>query len=198
MLWCFPPVPLCNISCSLTWRGLTSQPGPHPSALLILPPHFSSLFYATMKTNSLQLCPPHTIFVSCLFAFVQAVPFSYFLFILLFSLTFWSLLADMHSINYYMTAPQPGWELQVSTALLQLYILYIYCSLFSASVCVLSWPVHEFLEGKYCVYFIYVLSVPRTALGKYWQTLFLGWGEEKEWVGGWMDDALKGNTTWWA
>ena len=104
MLWCFPPLPLCDISCSLTWRGLTSQPGPHPNALLILSPHFSSPFYATMKTNSLQLCPPHTIFVSCL----QAVPFSHFLFILLFSLTFWSLLADMHSINCYMTVPQPG------------------------------------------------------------------------------------------
>lgn len=71
-----------------------------------LPPHFSSL--PTMKTNSLQLCPTHTIFVSCLFAFVQAIPFSHFLFILLFPLTFWSLLADMHPINYYMTAP-PVW-----------------------------------------------------------------------------------------
>ena len=187
MLWCFPPLPLCDISCSLTWRGLTSQPGPHPNALLILPPHFSSPFYATMKTNSLQLCPPHTIFVSCLFAFVQAVPFSHFLFILLFSLTFWSLLADMHAINCYMTAPQPGWELQASTALLQLCILYIYCSLFSASVRVLSWPVHEFLEANT----VFISSTYYQCPGQLWANtsrhrFWGGVGRRNGWVDGRM------------
>ena len=150
---------------------------------------------------TLQLCPTHTIFVSCLFAFDQAVPFSHFLFILLFSLTFWSLLADMHSINYYMTAA-PAWMRRGPSFHGTSAALYscIYCSLFSASVpCLVlasSWVLGRQIL---CLFHLHIIS----AQGQLWANsrrhlLFLGWGEEKEWVGGWTDGALKGNTTRWA
>lgn len=67
------------------------------------------------------------------------------------------------------------------------FLFSICTALYSQQVfCVLSWPVHEFLEGKYCVHLIYILSVPKTALGKYYQTLTVsgvGW----EGMGGWID-----------
>lgn len=139
------------------------------------------------ETNSLQLYLPHTIFVSCLFAFVQAIPFSPFLFILLFPLTFWSLLADIpHQLLHDCTPSLDEESSKLPTAPLQLSILYMH-ALCSQQVfyCVLAWPVHEFLEGKYCVHLIYIYY---QCPGQLWakcprHLLFLGWGE-KEWVGG--------------
>ena len=146
----------------------------------------SLLIPPTMKTNSLQLCPTHTIFVSCLFAFVQAIPFSHFLFILLFPLTFWSLLADMHSINYYMTAP-PAWmrrapSFQSTSA--ALYSLYVLLSVLSK--CSVSCPGQFMSSWKANI--VFISSTYYQCPGQLWANtsrhlLFLGWGE-KEWVGG--------------
>lgn len=146
-------------------RGLTSQPGPCPSALLHLTSHPLLCYSENQPCSS---APTHTIFVSCLFAFVQAVPFSHFLFILLFSLTFWSLLADMHSINYYMTAP-PAWMRRAPSfhgTSAALYSLYLLLSILSK--CSVSCPGQFMSSWKANIVFISstYYQCPGTALGK--------------------------------
>ena len=161
---------------------------PMSQRLSHLPPHFSSPFYATAKTNSAAL--PHTHHLCFfLFAFVQAVPFSHFLFILLFSLTFWSLLADMHSINYYMTMP-PAWMRRApsfhSTSAV-LYSLYLLLSILSK--CSVSCPGQFMSSWKAnIVFIIYILSVLRDSFGQIVADTYYFWGGVKRrngWVDGW-------------
>lgn len=166
MLWCFPLVPLCNTSWPLMWRGLTSHPGPCPSVLLIC--HFTS--HPPYNENQLFAALPHTHHLCfmplCLcpsYSFQSLSLHSAFPFNLLEPISWHALHQLLHDCT-----PSLDEESSKLPKHFCSFIFSICTALCSQQVfCVLSWPVHEFLEGKYCVYFIYILSVPRTALGKY-------------------------------
>lgn len=147
-------------------------------------------FYATVKTNPAAL--PHTHHL-CFLPFCLC-PSCSFQSLSLHSTFLFNLLESIsrHALHQLLHDCTPSLDEESSKLPRHFcsFIFSVFTALYSQQVFrVLSWPVHEFLEGKYCVYFIYILSVPRDSFGQIVADTYYFWGGVRR-RNGWVDGRM--------